>query len=153
MNTELDRLNLQDSLTAAKEMILNIIDNNADIFDEEKIYIVKSEIENIFFDLTEKVWGIMALLKTIIISLITAFTALMLYTDYREKEVYRNPYIINLDKGKKFVSISGSVPPSMENLVVVTRDMKPGESPQSYEVHVYDIRNKEHKGKIYIKEQ
>ena len=55
MNTELDRLNLQDSLTAAKEMILNIIDNNADIFDEEKMYIVKSEIENIFFDLTEKV--------------------------------------------------------------------------------------------------
>lgn len=55
MNTELDRLNLQDSLAAAKEMILTVIDNNADIFDEEKIYIVKNEIENIFFDLTEKV--------------------------------------------------------------------------------------------------
>lgn len=94
----------------------------------------------------------MFLLKTIVISLIASFTALAFYNDAREKEVYKNPYIINLDKGKKFVSISGSVPPSMENLVV-TRDMKPGESPQSYEVHVYDIRNREHKGKIYIKEQ
>ena len=95
----------------------------------------------------------MFLLKTIIISLLASFTALMFYTDAKEKEIYKNPYIINLDKGKKFVSISGSVPPSMENLVIVTRDMKPGESTQSYEVHVYDIRNKEHKGKIYIKEQ
>lgn len=55
MNTELDRLNLQDSLVAAKEMILNVIDNNTDIFDDERIYIVKNEIENIFFNLTEKV--------------------------------------------------------------------------------------------------
>ena len=55
MNTELDRLNLQDSLAAAKEMILTVIDNNIDIFDEEKIYIVKNEIDNIFFNLSEKV--------------------------------------------------------------------------------------------------